>query len=181
MQTPVSSVTAHAQSTSTTHFSCSSKCRRTSLYKSYHRVFDFSNQKARVRALTFTPPYITLIQFSHSTNPAVFINISPKTSPLFAAIHLFISSHDEIKDFCSMDKKTGRRYGCACYFIHKLFSQNPPQIISHPNPTLQLFLLFPSLYLSLYRTTKLPLYPAFIQILHPYYICIKLQTNINSP
>ncbi len=27
-----------------------------------------------------------------------------------AAIHLFISSHDEIKDFCSMDKKTGRRY-----------------------------------------------------------------------
>ena len=44
-------VTAHAQSTSTTHFSCSSKCRRTSLYKSYHRVFDFSNQKARVRAI----------------------------------------------------------------------------------------------------------------------------------
>ena len=29
---------------------------------------------------------------------------------LLAAIHLFISSHDEIKDFCSMDKKTGRRY-----------------------------------------------------------------------
>ena len=29
---------------------------------------------------------------------------------LFAAIHLFISSHNEIKDFCSMDKKTGRRY-----------------------------------------------------------------------
>ena len=27
-----------------------------------------------------------------------------------AAIHLFISSHDEIKDFCSIDKKTGRRY-----------------------------------------------------------------------
>ena len=29
-----------------------SKYRRTSLYKSYHRVFDFSNQKARVRAIT---------------------------------------------------------------------------------------------------------------------------------
>ncbi len=57
--------------------------------------------------------------------------ISPqKTSPLFAVIHLFISSHDEIKDFCSMDKKTGRRYGCACTFIHKLLSQNRPQIIS---------------------------------------------------
>ena len=45
-------VTAHAQSTSTTHFSCSSKCRRTSLYKTYHRIFDFSNQKLRVRSLT---------------------------------------------------------------------------------------------------------------------------------
>ena len=32
-------------------------------------------------------------------------------SKTFAAIHLFISSHKEIKDFCSMDKKTGRRYG----------------------------------------------------------------------
>ena len=39
-------VTAHAQSTSTTHFSCSSKCRRTSLYKSYHRVFDFVKSKS---------------------------------------------------------------------------------------------------------------------------------------
>ena len=38
-------VTAGAQSTSTTHFSCSSKCRRTSLYKSYHRVFDFVKSK----------------------------------------------------------------------------------------------------------------------------------------
>ena len=39
------------QSTSATHFSYSSKCRRTSLRKTYHRVFDFSNQKARVRAI----------------------------------------------------------------------------------------------------------------------------------
>ena len=38
-------VTAHAQSTSTTHFSYSSKCRRTSLYKTYHRVFDFVKSK----------------------------------------------------------------------------------------------------------------------------------------
>ncbi len=39
-----------------------------------------------------------------------------------AAIHLFIPSHDEIKDFCSMDKKTGRRYG-GVYLItfFKLF------------------------------------------------------------
>ena len=38
------------------------------------------------------------------------------------AIHLFISSHDEIKDFCSMDKKTGRRYGAIATsykFINK--------------------------------------------------------------
>ena len=38
-------VTAHAQSTSTTHFSCSSKYRRTSLYKTYHRAFDFCKSK----------------------------------------------------------------------------------------------------------------------------------------
>ena len=29
-----------------------SKYRRTSLHKAYHRVFDFSNQKARVRSIT---------------------------------------------------------------------------------------------------------------------------------
>ena len=40
----------------------------------------------------------------------VFKNLLHSFS-LLAAIHLFISSHDEIKDFCSMDKKTGRRYG----------------------------------------------------------------------
>ena len=32
------------------------------------------------------------------------------TFSLLAAIHFFISFHDEITDFCSMDKKTGRRY-----------------------------------------------------------------------
>ena len=36
-------------------------------------------------------------------------NLLP-TFSIVAAIHLFISSHDEIKDLCSMDKKTGRRY-----------------------------------------------------------------------
>ena len=54
-------VTAHAQSTSTTHFSCSSKCRRTSLYKSYHRAFDSSNQKARVRAITSRRPFLCFL------------------------------------------------------------------------------------------------------------------------
>ena len=38
------------QSTSTAYFSYSSKYRRTSLRKTYHRVFDFANQKARVRS-----------------------------------------------------------------------------------------------------------------------------------
>ena len=36
-----------------------------------------------------------------------------------AAIHLFISSRDEIEDFCSMDKKTGRRYA-LCFQHHTL-------------------------------------------------------------
>ena len=64
-------VTAHAQSTSTTHFSYSSKCRRTSLYKTYHRVFDSLNQKARVRAITFAPPYINSIKYT--TPPTTLI------------------------------------------------------------------------------------------------------------
>ena len=34
------------QSTSATHFSYSSKCRRTSLRKTYHRVFDFVKSKS---------------------------------------------------------------------------------------------------------------------------------------
>ena len=45
----------------------------------------------------------------HLTYHCAFIKISPQFS-LLAAIHLFISYHDEIEDFCSMDKKTGRRY-----------------------------------------------------------------------
>ena len=44
--------------------------------------------------------YIRKINFLNSTH----------LFSLLAAIHLFISSHDEIGDFCSMDKKTGRRY-----------------------------------------------------------------------
>ena len=39
-------VASHAQSTSTTHFSYTSKCRRTSLRKTYHRVFDFVKSKS---------------------------------------------------------------------------------------------------------------------------------------
>ena len=48
-------------------------------------------------------------KFLHQTSFCVFNNFLHSLS-LLAAIHLFISSHDEIKDFCSMDKKTGRRY-----------------------------------------------------------------------
>ena len=46
------SVASGSQSTSTTHFSYSSKYRRTSLHKTYHRLFDFSNQTVRVRSIT---------------------------------------------------------------------------------------------------------------------------------
>ena len=70
-------VTAHAQSTSTTHFSYSSKCRRTSLYKSYHRVFDFLNQKVRVRAITFAPPYMLYIKYKTPPTTLITYNISP--------------------------------------------------------------------------------------------------------
>ena len=59
----------------------------------------------------------------HPHKPRYVHKISPqKTSPLFAAIHLFISSHDEIKDFCSMDKKTGRRYGQLLKFVLQFHS-----------------------------------------------------------
>ncbi len=49
-------------------------------------------------------------QFLSSSINVCLSKYSPTRSPFFAAIHLFISSHNEIKDFCSMDKKTGRRY-----------------------------------------------------------------------
>ncbi|PVY94390.1 hypothetical protein C7381_10596 [Ezakiella coagulans] len=42
------------------------------------------------------------------------------TEAFLAAIHLFLSSLGEIKDFCSMDKKTGRRYDNACHIIQLL-------------------------------------------------------------
>ena len=71
-------VTAHAQSTSTTHFSCSLKCRRTSLYKSYHRAFDSSNQKARVRAITSAPPYMPFIQYTTPPPTLTVYNIETK-------------------------------------------------------------------------------------------------------
>ena len=48
-------------------------------------------------------------KFLHQSSFCVFKNLF-NSFPLLAAIHLFISSHNEIKDFCSMDKKTGRRY-----------------------------------------------------------------------
>ena len=69
----------------------------------------------------FIHHYVLTQYFFHTatTFPPIFalsIKYLPKTSPLFAAIHLFISSHDEIKDFCSMDKKTGRRYVLCLLF-----------------------------------------------------------------
>ena len=69
--------------------------------------------------IQFTPPPTTLTPYNISPKPLKPFSTSPinvclpKYPPQFsllAAIHLFISSHDEIKDFCSMDKKTGRRY-----------------------------------------------------------------------
>ena len=66
-----------------------------------------------------TTPPTTLTSYNISSKPleqfytSPIIVSFPKYPPQFsllAAIHLFISSHDEIKDFCSMDKKTGRRY-----------------------------------------------------------------------
>ena len=42
--------------------------------------------------------------FYTPTNNVVPIKYLHHSSHPFAAIHLFISSHDEIKDFCSMDK-----------------------------------------------------------------------------
>ena len=43
-------------------------------------------------------------KFLHQSSFCVFKNLF-NSFPLLAAIHLFISSHNEIKDFCSMDKK----------------------------------------------------------------------------
>ena len=66
---------------------------------------------ASVTAGTVCPAAIYVARAIYNpTNNAVSIQYFHRTSSIFAAIHLFISSHNEIKDFCSMDKKTGRRY-----------------------------------------------------------------------
>ena len=66
---------------------------------------------ASVTAGTVCPAAIYVVQTIYiPTNNVVPIKYLHHSSRLLAAIHLFISSHDEIKDFCSMDKKTGRRY-----------------------------------------------------------------------
>ena len=82
----------------------------------YYFVFEHGKGTAIFVVYTFEHPYQqrcankiynqTLIPY---LQPICFQNIS-HTFSLLAAIHLFISSRDEIKDFCSMDKKTGRRY-----------------------------------------------------------------------
>ena len=63
------------------------------------------------------PPIFVYAEYVLLPTTLCQYNISPKPSPSFAAIRLFISSHDEIADFCSMYKKTGRRYGKRVY-IH---------------------------------------------------------------
>ena len=66
---------------------------------------------ASVTAGSVNPAAIYVVRTIYiPTNNVVPIKYLHHSSHLFAAIHLFISSHDEIKDFCSMDKKTGRRY-----------------------------------------------------------------------
>ena len=57
-------------------------------------------------------------QFTSPSTTLCLYNISPKTSSLLAAIHLFISSHDEIKDFCSMDKKNWSPLRTACTYLY---------------------------------------------------------------
>ena len=58
------------------------------------------------------PQYMTFILFLYVSQNVTVGNVNCRRDihKPNAAIHLFISSHDEIIDFCSMDKKTGRRY-----------------------------------------------------------------------
>ena len=51
------------------------------------------------------------------------------TFSLLAAIHIFISSHDEITDFCSMDKKTGRRYLRSLQY-HTIYNQKRTDLMT---------------------------------------------------
>ena len=60
---------------------------------------------------------------------------------ILAAIHLFISSHDEIEDFCSMDKKTGRRYGKRIRISTKIITF-----------TFKTMFLFSHLYMRVYAS-----------------------------
>ena len=60
---------------------------------------------ACVTAGSVNPAAIYVVRtFYTPTNNDVPIQYLHHSSHIFAAIHLFISSHDEIKDFCSMDK-----------------------------------------------------------------------------
>ena len=73
---------------------------------------------ASVTAGTVCPAAIYHVRTIYTpTNNVVPIKYLHHSSHPFAAIHLFISSHDEIKDFCSMDKKTGRRY-VRCMYVY---------------------------------------------------------------
>ena len=59
------------------------------------------------------PKFIIIYKFIHH----YVFSKHLRSFSILAAIHLFISSHNEIEDFCSMDKKTGRRYGRRKKFI----------------------------------------------------------------
>ena len=91
----IRSGTAYVVTKGTTMSSRPFLCTRNMYYYQQRWVYKISNQP-----------------FYHIPNSPIIVCL-PKYPPQFsllAAIHLFISSRDEIKDFCSMDKKTGRRY-----------------------------------------------------------------------
>ena len=81
------------------------------IYKNILLLQFYMHLYASVTAGTVCPAAIYAVhKIYNPTNNAVSIKYLHHSSHLLAAIHLFISSHNEIKDFCSMDKKTGRRY-----------------------------------------------------------------------
>ncbi len=81
------------------------------IYKNILLLQLYIHMYASVTAGSVNPAAIYVVRTIYNpTNNVVPIKYLHHSSHLLAAIHLFISSHDEIKDFCSMDKKTGRRY-----------------------------------------------------------------------
>ena len=94
------------QSTSATHFSYSSKCRRTSMRKTYRRVFDFSNQKARVRAI-----YFAINDWSRVLVVATYLSIclTPKTLNL-AVSHQNILANNSVYKLWEIENAVPIKY-----------------------------------------------------------------------